>query len=255
MNTKSIQTAVRTGIVRPVSTSSRRLYQVLFNQSAYLGFTLIELLVVIAIIAILAGLLLPALARAKERGQRVVCINHQRQIMLATRLYCDDNDDALPFPNYQAFDDLGAGWLYRAPNLIQPQDVEAGLLWATLQNRTVYWCPLDRMPYTMAGGAPRPQQLSSYCMNAAVNGYGRLGYQTYKMAAFHPNDVGFWENNGGWNDGCNVPPEGITSRHADGGTMSCFDGHVEYIRQTKFNVEVQKQPGRLWCNPGTTNGM
>jgi len=220
-----------------------------FKQSRTKGFTLIELLVVIAIIAILAGLLLPALARAKERGQRIVCINHQRQLMLATRLYCDDNGDALPAPNYQAFDGLGPGWLYRAPNQTQPQDVEAGLLWPILQNRALCWCPLDR------NRAPRPQLLSSFCMNAAANGFGRLGYQTYKMADFHPNDVCFWENNGGWNDGCNLPSEGLNGRHAGGGTISCFDGHVEYLRQTKFVLELPNQPGRLWCNPGTINGM
>lgn len=73
---------------RPTNATSRRLRRP--------AFTLIELLVVIAIISILSALLLPALARAKERGRRISCLSTTRQFLLAIHVYADDHNQWLP---------------------------------------------------------------------------------------------------------------------------------------------------------------
>jgi prepilin-type N-terminal cleavage/methylation domain-containing protein/prepilin-type processing-associated H-X9-DG protein len=62
------------------------------------GFTLIELLVVVAVIGILAGLVLPALAKAKEKAHRITCVSNLKQIGLAIQMYADSNEDTLPGP-------------------------------------------------------------------------------------------------------------------------------------------------------------
>ncbi|MEL6797672.1 MAG: type II secretion system protein, partial [Planctomycetota bacterium] len=73
----------------------RTLHDTLSSSRARRGFTLIELLVVIAVIALMIGILLPALGRARESGRALVCMTNMRQLATAQVLYANDNDGGL----------------------------------------------------------------------------------------------------------------------------------------------------------------
>jgi len=140
------------------------------------GFTLIELLVVIAIIAILASLLLPALAKAKTKGQGILCMNNTKQLMLAWKLYIDDYRDKLPW----AYADPGipGAWCYgiedwnasTADNWDVTNTLAKGTIWKyTGPSAKIYTCPADIYTVKPTAGPNKGQgvpRIRSNSMNA-----------------------------------------------------------------------------------------
>jgi prepilin-type N-terminal cleavage/methylation domain-containing protein len=155
------------------------------------GFTLIELLVVIAIIAILAALLLPALTQAKQRGQSIACLSNTKQLMMAWRIYADENSDVLA-PNdypYQTcwYTYANKQWLknWVCGTMNAPLDASEKIgnkelmdpmgtaIAPYLSSVTVWHCPADKYVDKKA----KSEHVRSYAMNSAV---GTVWYGSFQ---------------------------------------------------------------------------
>jgi len=243
------------------------------------AFTLVELLVVIAMIGVLAALLLPALARAKNRAFAIQCLNNNRQLMLAWRLYSDDHQDRLPY-------NVGGAGTGRGVGAKNPQNWADGILdWELTSDNTntvlltkpgigpyssgnavIYHCPADQALSSIQKESGWKFRVRSYSMNAMMGDAGSAttsGFnlnnpsyvQFFRLAQIpnpasffvmvdeHPDSIndGYFLNRADYRAWIDLP----ASYHNNGATFSFADGHAEVHRWQVSNTKQASRPDAM----------
>jgi prepilin-type N-terminal cleavage/methylation domain-containing protein/prepilin-type processing-associated H-X9-DG protein len=240
------------------------------------AFTLIELLVVIAIIAILAALLLPALARAKQKAQAIQCMNNNKQLGLAWQMYSGDNNDRLvingdqhhPDPRYpvswvSGILDWNVGVFSDNTNTMWLTDDRAALLGPYVaKSSKIFWCPTDTYLKDQQRQWGWHNRVRSVSMDAAVgdgpkySAFSWLSYVARKSGDFiapgpsdswvftdeHPDaiDDAILYTNPGCTNGTGSFTELPSSDHGGACGMGFADGHAEIHK---------------WRDPNTLRGV
>ena len=217
------------------------------------GFTLIELLVVIAIIAILAAILFPVFARAREKARQTSCLNNVKQLSLGFVMYLTDYDQMFPCGDSTAWGDGS----YPA----HPYGAWADGIYPYLKNNQIFICPSDSLANCVSDGntgshtygsdhltGTYPNQRLSYGYNYSLYTYSEAKVpRPAELAVF----TDMIERPYFYSDGVALPGGGHgisrghsdrvgrAARHNDGVNIGFMDGHAKWVKDTNIaNVEA-----------------
>jgi prepilin-type N-terminal cleavage/methylation domain-containing protein len=213
------------------------------------AFTLIELLVVIAIIAILAGLLLPTLARAKQKALIAKCLSNHRQLTLAWVMYASDNNgvlvenNPLGTPPYVAGQAWIMGNVQVLPDMTNLVDIINAKLFPYSESPGIYKCPADVLSYQIGGTGPGYNRVRSYSISGQMNSADPMDpafpCNVTETDIIHPTpskafvfideaacsiDDGYYAIQVATREWQNL----VAAWHDDGDNLSFADGHAEH---------------------------
>jgi prepilin-type N-terminal cleavage/methylation domain-containing protein/prepilin-type processing-associated H-X9-DG protein len=190
------------------------------------AFTLIELLIVIAIIAILAAILFPVFARARENARRSSCQSNLRQLGLGFQQYVQDYDDRLPGSAQSGDSNLGQwipgcnGTPTPCVSITNPAQPTLGAVYPYIKSAQIFICPSDSQGRTKA---------LSYSMNMVCS-QKHVALATQSSITILLVDESATLNDGNFNSTLKGGGDVPTAIHLDGSNFAFLDGHVKWRR-------------------------
>lgn len=187
-----------------------------------LGFTLIELLVVIAIIAILAAILFPVFARAREKARQTSCLSNMKQLGLALQMYTTDYDGKVRaeaiYPNTE--------WCWQRN--AQGSWIALGHLYPYMKNQQIYYCPSIDTRYSYGQNVYNPLRGDHLGVNQYAYKIDMIASPAQHIIIAEAGNVFLWDWR--WADGSGSLWPRIRRHHAEGLNVAFLDGHSKWRR-------------------------